>query len=406
MAKKILILDTGKEWGGGTNSLLELLKRMDRSRYRFTALFYNNYPLGSESDIKRELERLGVEFILLERGGARFYAKGLKEAGRALLFFSRGLKKKYVFFMEYVNRVLPDAGRIAGILKTGGYDLLYMNNQPSSNLEGILAASSLKLPCIQHSRVDVKLNPVEARTVNEWVSSVVCVSGGVRKSLVDSGVEDFRCTVVYNGIDINVKPKRDRAEVRKELGAKDGDLLIGTVGSLVKRKRVHLLIEAFARLKDINGLRCIIVGGGPESDSLKERAKRLGVDDRVLFTGFSIDALSYINAMDVFVMPSEAEGLPRVILEAMLMARPVVSFDIVGANELVVDGVTGFLVKNGPEEMAQKIRELISSMEKARAFGEAGRAKVVEGFGIDRYVQGVERVFEDVFGSNRHGRGA
>jgi len=74
-AKQILILDTGKEWGGGTNSLIELLKRLvpegsnrgiDKTKYHFTALFYNNYKKGDESDIKSEIEKLGIDFLVLE----------------------------------------------------------------------------------------------------------------------------------------------------------------------------------------------------------------------------------------------------------------------------------------------------------------------------------------------------
>jgi len=65
MQKHIAILDAGKEWGGGTNSLLELLKRIDKSRYGFTLLFYNNYMKGTDSDIRTEAEKLGVRFLLL-----------------------------------------------------------------------------------------------------------------------------------------------------------------------------------------------------------------------------------------------------------------------------------------------------------------------------------------------------
>ena len=64
--KKILIIDTGKEWGGGTNSLLELLKRIDKTRCHFTALFYSNYKKGNESDIKSEIEKFGIDFLLLD----------------------------------------------------------------------------------------------------------------------------------------------------------------------------------------------------------------------------------------------------------------------------------------------------------------------------------------------------
>ena len=79
--KKILVLDTGKEWGGGTNSLIELLKRADRARFAFSVLFYDNYKKGADSDIKTEIERLGPRLSFLRaahRGGTESGARGGK----------------------------------------------------------------------------------------------------------------------------------------------------------------------------------------------------------------------------------------------------------------------------------------------------------------------------------------
>lgn len=394
-AKKILILDTGKEWGGGTNSLLELLKRADRKRFRFTALFCNNYKMGAGSDISIELEKTGVGFVQLGRGKRSAYLKGMKEAVRSVLFFSSALKKKYIFSIEYINRILPDSKRIAAVLKEGGYDLLYMNNQPSSNLEGILAAKSLGVPCIQHSRIDVALNPFEADAVNNWVSRVICVSNGVKDSLVGSGVSPDKCRVVYNGIDTGARPRSGAAGLREELGIRKGSVILGTVGSLIKRKRVSLLLKAVSELKEFE-LACVIVGEGPEMDSLKEEARRLGIRDRVVFTGFSTDALSYINFMDIFVFPSEKEGMPRVILEAMLMGKPVIAFDVAGARELIIEGRTGFLLKEG-SHLAPAIKSLFQDRALMVKMGTTGRGRVIEGFGIDKYVKGVEEVFGEVF---------
>lgn len=397
--KKVLILDTGKEWGGGTNSLMELLKRVDRKKYSFSALFYSNYRMGQGPDIRGELTRLAVPFSLLERAEAPFYLKPAKEAVRALLFPSASLKKKYIFCLERAGRITPDSKRIEAVLKEGGYDLLYMNNQPSSNLEGIMAAQRSKVPCIQHSRIEVSLNSVEAGAVNDHVAKVICVSRGVMDGLVGSGVRADKCTVVYNGIDPAARPKRSVEEVRGSLGIKEGATVVGTVGSLLKRKRVDLLLRAFAPLGNAGSAVCLIVGAGPEMEGLKDTATELGVRDKVVFTGFSPDPLSYINAMDVFVSASEKEGLPRVILEAMLMGKPVVAFDIIGTRELIVDGVTGLLVKDeSAAALSSAIRGIIGKEGTAGALGAAGRKRVVEEFGIEKYVSGVERVFKEVLG--------
>lgn len=397
--KKVLILDTGKEWGGGTNSLIELLKRVERKSYSFSALFYSNYRMGQGPDIKGELERLGVPFGLLERGQAPFYLKPAKEAVRALFFASASLRKRYIFRLERAARIAPDSKRIEAVLRGGGYDLLYMNNQPSSNLEGILAAKRAMVPCVQHSRIEVRLNDVEAGAVNDHVAKVICVSKGVMDGLVKSGVRADKCTVVYNGIDPAARPKRSAEEVRRSLGIKEGATVVGTVGSLLKRKRVELLLRAFAPLAGAEGPVCLIVGDGPEMEGLKDTANELGVRERVIFTGFSPDPLSHINAMDVFVSASEKEGLPRVILEAMLMGKPVVAFDVIGTRELVVDGKTGLLVKEeSAGALSSAIKGLLGEKGGAAALGAAGRKRVAEEFGIEKYVSGVERVLGEVIG--------
>lgn len=393
--KKILILDTGKEWGGGTNSLLELLRCADRGRYSFTALFYNNYAKGASSDLKTELNRLGVDLVVLDRTRPGLAAKAAREAVRAFFFLAPGLKKKYLFYLAFKTRIMPDAGRIAAIIKDGGFDLLYMNNQPSSNLEGIIAARSAGVPCLQHARIETALNDIEADAVNRDVSKVICVSKGVRDGLIKSGVAPDKCVIVHNGIDLGLKTQRNAAAIRKGLGIPEDRIVIGTAGSLIKRKRVGLLIEAAAALDNAF---CMIVGDGPERAALGALAERLKIKDRVLFTGFSADAVSYINIMDVFVLPSEKEGFPRVILEAMLMARPVVAFDVAGASEMIIDGVTGKVLQGGgAQAIAGAVREITSNgAATTDAMGAAGRERVTTEFGIDRYVSDVCAIFDEV----------
>ncbi len=396
--KRILILDTGKEWGGGTNSLIELLKRVDRKRFAFSVLFYDNYKKGADSDVKTEIEGLGVSFKLLERPRTGIGLKAAREAGRAALSLSATLKKKYLFNLDYKHRIVPASEAIAAELK--GFEGLYMNNQPSSNLEGILAASLVGVPCVQHARIETRLNAIEAKAVNDHVAKVICVSNGVRDGLIASGVEPDRCVVVHNGIDLIAGPVKERDDVRRRLGISPDALVIGTVGSLVKRKRVDMLIEAVSTIQG-SLASLLIVGDGPELQGLKAMATKAGLGSRCVFTGFSSDPLSYINAMDVFVLASEKEGLPRVILEAMLMAKPTVAFDVAGASELIDNGKTGIVLsgdgrEDGAASLAKALERMIKDLPLLKTMGEAGRARVSALFGMDRYVWGVEAVLDEV----------
>ena len=393
MTKKILILDTGKEWGGGTNSLLEFLKRADRRRFSFTALFCDDLKKGQDSCVSKELRKIGIETMFLPRRKKGLCLRIAKEAGRALLFASAELKRRFIFRMDLIARIRPDAQWIASVIRDGGFDLLYMNNLPSTNLEGILAAKEAGIECVQHSRRALMISGYEARAVNESVAKVICVSKGVMDCHLKSGVNSEKCVVVYNGIDASSSPSIPPEEVRRRLGVDEGALVIGTVCSLVKRKRVSMLLEAVAALKDRGDIRAVIVGEGPDAGALKRKAQALGISGRVVFTGFSSDALSYINAFDIFVLPSGNEGLPRVILEAMLMGKPVAAFDIIGPDELVEDSRTGFLAPDGDlGALAEKISLLAASPEIRREFGARARDRVLKNFSIESYVKGVEEV--------------
>ena len=399
MKKKILILDTGKEWGGGTNSLLELLKRIDKNRYGFTLLFYNNYKKGTDSDIRTEAEKLGVRFLLLAREKQPVIVKIAKELLRLTFFFSRRLKRYFVFLIDYHFRIKQNAEKTSELLKNLRIDLLYMNNQPSSNLEGIIASKITGIPALQHSRIETALNSFEIKAVNLWLKKMICVSEGVKNSFIRQGVDKSKCVVVYNGIDIETVPKASRQDIRKTWGISDKDILIGTVGSLIKRKRIMDLIEATAIVakRSEHPIKCMIIGKGPEKENLMTKVKERNLDSRIIFTDFQSDAISYINALDIFVMPSEKEGLPRVILEAMLMGKPVIASDITGPSELVVDGETGFLVPVGKTEaIAGAILRLIENPASREQMGEKAKERIIKNFPIEKYINDVKTVFAEV----------
>ena len=86
---KILLLDTGKEWGGGTNSMLELLKRINRDKFDITCCFYSDYSRAEGETIGQVLNGIGIPLIVIPQRPQPVWAKLLKEAGRSLLFFSR-----------------------------------------------------------------------------------------------------------------------------------------------------------------------------------------------------------------------------------------------------------------------------------------------------------------------------
>lgn len=391
--KRILLLDTGHEWGGGTNSMFELLKRLDRQRFAVTCCFYKDYRKGEDGRLlSEELADIDIPLIVLPGRRQPLWAKLAKEVTRGLLTWSARLKKRAVRRIDRQWRILPRAREIRQVLAEGGFELLYMNNQPSSNLEGYLAAEALGLPMVQHCRVEPTLHGDEVEVVNRLATRIICVSQGVADVLAAQHVAENRLQVVYNAIDA-----RTPLPPKAELPPFGNRPVIGTVGRLMPIKAVAHLIEAVHWLK-AEGLApaCVIVGEGGQRAELVALAERLGVSELVHFAGFQRVPLAWVEAMDICVLCSSREGLPRVVLEAMLASKPVIGSDVTGTRELVVNEDTGLLYAYGDiPALVGALRRLLADPLLRRAMGESGRRRVVEHYSIEAYVAGVSRVLAE-----------
>lgn len=401
-AKRVLLLDTGKEWGGGTNSMIELLKRIDRQRFDVTALFCRDYRKGRGATLSAELAAIGIPLRLLPPAAPPWWEKPAKELVRGFCFWHRPLTKRLIFAIERRTRIEPMARRITAELRAGGFDLLYMNNQPGSNVEGYLAAAEADVPAVQHCRIEPMLTPPVVALTNVHATKIICVSDGVRETLIDAGIAVPRCLTIHNGIDCKqLLPDASAVAAAREAWGFPADaVVIGTVGQLIARKRVADLIHAVARLRrdePSRDLRIVVVGEGREAEPLAKLAASLGIADRVLLTGFDPQPLRLVAAMDIFALCSASEGLPRVILEAMLLKRPVIASAIVGSRELVVNNETGLLYPCGNvSALSTALARLADDPVLRQHMGEAGAQRVRENFSIERYVTGVEGALAEV----------
>lgn len=387
--KRILLLDTGNEWGGGTNSMFELLKRLDRERFAVTCCFYKDYRKGDDGRLlSEELAGIGIPLILLPTRRQPLWAKLAKELGRGLLSWSPRFKKWWVRIIDMQWRIKPHAAALRGLLRAGGFDLLYMNNQPSSNLEGYLAGEAEKVPVIQHCRIEPTLHADEAAVVNRVAKCIICVSQGVADTLAAQGIDTDHLRVVHNAID-----SRTDLPLPHDLQPPPNGPVIGTVGQLTARKGVQHLLQAVAILKaEGRHVTCLILGEGPQRAELEATARRLNVADRVRFVGFQRTPLAWLQIMDVCVLCSGKEGLPRVVLEAMLVGKPVIGSNVTGTRELVVHEETGLLYDYGNiSALTDALRRLLADAALCKKLGAAGRQRVVTQFSIKSYVDGVSR---------------
>ncbi|MCI1279549.1 MAG: glycosyltransferase family 4 protein [Nitrospira sp.] len=217
------------------------------------------------------------------------------------------------------------------------------------------------------------------RFVTGWlVDKVIAVSSDIEQALLRS-YDAARIVCIHNGIDLEaVRATTQRADMRRKWNIDNKAVLIGTVGRLVPVKGHALLLEAFRILsQSFQNVILILVGDGPLREQLETEAKRLGLDQSVIFSGHQEQSYDFINMMDIFVLPSLHEGIPMVLLEAFALKRPVIASRVGGIPEVVSHGESGILVSpSNPDELAAAISALIEDQSKALAFGETGRCQV------------------------------
>lgn len=400
--KKILLLDTGNEWGGGTNSMLELLKRIDRTQFDIRCCFYHNYRRGKGDSIGQVLESLGFPVIFINQRKQPRWAKVAKELLRSLVFFSRSLRQKTTRWVDMRWRIQPNAKQIRQALADS--DLLYMNNQPGSNAEGYLAAAGLSVTVVQHCRIEPVLNRDLVAMVNQRADAIIAVSEGVRNVLVANGVKPEKCFTVFNAIDI-WQPLPARAEMRQQLlQVSEECFVFGSIGSLIPRKSNHHILQAlekFAAEFPQADWRMVILGEGPEEVALRRQAAQAGIADRIMFTGFRSNALDYLAAFDVFILASKSEGLPRVVLEAMLLNTAVIGSDVTGTAELISHEKTGLLFKYGDTQaLFERMKTLYLDAGKRTSLLQQANANVKAHYAIEHYVAGVETILQNASHGN------
>jgi glycosyltransferase involved in cell wall biosynthesis len=235
---------------------------------------------------------------------------------------------------------------------------------------------------------------------------VTAVSEAVAARCGEDGIASAeRAVVMPNGIDTEVwKPdERARDFVRAELGLRD-EFLWCSVGRLEPVKDHALLLRAFAMLPKRAAL--AIAGSGALEGSLRELARDLAIAERVHFVGFQPDVRRWVQAADGVVLTSRWEGLPLNLLEAGACAVPCVATDVAGVRDVVEDGATGLLAEaRSPDAVAAQMRRLMEMPREERAgMGERARRRVVDRFGLERVLDGWERLYGELLAANPRAR--
>jgi glycosyltransferase involved in cell wall biosynthesis len=227
---------------------------------------------------------------------------------------------------------------------------------------------------------------------------VTAVSGAVAESV--AGYPGPTARVIPNGVSVTSSPEAIAA-ARAELGiGPDSDLVVH-VGNIRPYKGHATLVATARRLGEIRPGTTIVSIGGEKSPGDLERvrsmAKEQGADHVIRFLGRREDALSFLAAADVVVNPSDVEGLPVVLLEALALERPVVATAVGGVPALIEHEKTGLLVAPGdPEGLARELDRLLSDRPFACSLAVSGSEAVRRHHGIEQMVRSLEDLYAEV----------
>jgi glycosyltransferase involved in cell wall biosynthesis len=244
------------------------------------------------------------------------------------------------------------------------------------------------------------------RLVLRRIPRVIAVSSEVRDTLIRSGANPSRVTVLLNGIDPAAfrADSGRRARMREALGFDPGAQVIGAVGRLEAQKRFDLLLEAFAGLRTTwPHARLVVAGDGSLRGALESHAARLGLGRSCRFLGHRADVADLHDAFDLFVQSSEYEGTPNAVLEAMAMETPLVATDVGGTRELAFPGEHALVVPpHDVEALGRAIGAVLADPAAAQARAARARRRVETELSFAGRTRQLERIYEDLLAE--HGR--
>ena len=286
-----------------------------------------------------------------------------------------------------------EAGVLARHFQDHGAVRVHNHLGDSSGSVALLAATMAGLPFSYTAHgPDLFFAPMHWRIDEKTAhaSFVACISHFCRSQvmLFSDPVHWHKLAIVRCG----VEPERYGSVSRDRFGQH-----VLFVGRLAAVKGVPLLLEAFARMRSNYPDACLtLVGDGPERAALQAQAATLGLTDSAHFVGYrnEEEVAELLSEADMLVLPSFAEGLPVVLMEALASRIPVIATPVAGVSELIRDGETGLLVPPGDiDGLAKALDRLLGDPELCRRLGEAGRAAVLERHDVAREAERLLALF-------------
>ncbi|MGB6297532.1 MAG: glycosyltransferase family 4 protein [Rivularia sp. (in: cyanobacteria)] len=287
------------------------------------------------------------------------------------------------------------------IIRENNYDLVHVHT-PIAAVLGRIAAKLAGVKAIIYTAHGFPFHDLSSRSQYFLYSNIEKYAATITDLILTQNHEDIatakklrlcppeKLAYLGNGVDIErfkrsqLNPQ-SQSQLRQSLGIPDASLIVGTIARLTRKKGVGYLVEAAGELiSEFPNLHIVIIGSELSTDpepfqiELCQKIKTLGLEKHVTLTGERQDIPELLGILDIFTLPTFThEGLPRSIVEAMAMNLPIVTTDVRGCREAVVNQKNGFIVPSqNSTELAEALRKLLSNPQLRQDYGKASRERV------------------------------
>jgi len=299
-------------------------------------------------------------------------------------------------------------------------DVVHTHSAKGGQL-GRYAAYRERVPAIVHTVHGAPFHPYQSMLARnafrlcetqaaKWCHRMISVADAMTELMVNANVaEPEKFCTIYSGMDVDpfLEASTHREAIRKSLGIKPEEVIVGKIARLFHLKGHDDLIAAAAEVTTVcPQVRFLLVGDGILRDSLQAKIRQLGLENHFVFTGLvpPSDVPKMISAMDTLVHTSYREGLARALPQALISGIPVVSYDVDGAREVVIDDETGYLVPAGDtQQLATRLIQLATHPDLRLRMGDTGRNRFTDQFRHQSMTRQIRAVYSQILAkSARH----